>query len=97
MHMKAFTISTKPARRKYFIQAPNGADVCWFDDVYTAAVVLRFLTGNVLSKEDAAIARAALIAFDKEDKRNDTEQRTGAASAIDTADKESGSAGGGDS
>lgn len=54
----------KRNRRRYFIETDAGKPVAWFDELDTAAVVLRYLTGAQMQPEDIKAARNAMIAFD---------------------------------
>lgn len=54
----------KGNRRRYFIETDAGKPVAWFDELDTAAVVLRYLTGAPMQPEDMKAARNAMIAFD---------------------------------
>ena len=50
--------------RRYFIETAEGGTVAWFDELDTAALVLRYLTGADMTPEDVAAAHAAMQAFD---------------------------------
>ena len=50
--------------RRYFIKGEGDMDICWFDDLLTAALVLRFLRGATLRSEDFDAAESALRTFD---------------------------------
>lgn len=54
----------KRNRRRYFIENEKGQPVAWFDDMDTAATVLRYLIGAPMQPEDMKTARNAMIAFD---------------------------------
>ena len=54
----------KGNKRRYFIENAAGQPVAWFDDMDTAATVLRYLTGADMTPEDVAAAHAAMQAFD---------------------------------
>lgn len=53
-----------PPKRRYYIEADSHEPVADFDNLYTAALVVRFLKGANLSIEERAHARVALLAFD---------------------------------
>lgn len=60
-------------KRRYYIETDSSQPVAWFDDLDTAAVVLRYLNGDDKEKWEREAAHVALKAFDKEgDKENDT-------------------------
>lgn len=50
--------------RRYFIETAEGGTVAWFDELDTAALVLRYLTGADMTPEDVAAAHAAMKKFD---------------------------------
>lgn len=50
--------------RRYFIETEGGGAVAWFDELDTAALVLRYLTGAYMTPEDVAAAHAAMKKFD---------------------------------
>lgn len=54
----------KGNRRRYFIETDAGKPVAWFDELDTAATVLRYLKGAVLDADEKEKAHAAMIAFD---------------------------------
>lgn len=54
----------KGNRRRYFIENEKGQPVAWFDDMDTAATVLRYLKGAVLDADEKEKAHAAMQAFD---------------------------------
>lgn len=50
--------------RRYFIKTEGDLDLCWFDSLLTAGLVLRFLRGATLRSEDFDAAETALRTFD---------------------------------
>ena len=50
--------------RRYYIETAEGGTVAWFDELYTAALVLRYLTGADMTPEVVAAAHAAMKKFD---------------------------------
>lgn len=50
--------------RRYFIETAAGRPVARFDELDTAALVLRYLTGADMTPEDVAAAHAAMKKFD---------------------------------
>lgn len=54
-----------PPHRQYYIETERHEPIADYDNLYTAAVVLRYLKGGLLDLEERAHARAALIAFDR--------------------------------
>ena len=50
--------------RRYFIETAEGGTVAWFDELDTAALVLRYLTGADMTPEEVAAAHAAMKKFD---------------------------------
>lgn len=50
--------------RRYFIETAAGRPVAWFDELDTAALVLRYLTGADMTPEEVAAAHAAMQKFD---------------------------------
>lgn len=54
----------KGNKRRYYIETTAGKPVAWFDELDTAALVLRYLTGAEMTPEDVAAAHAAMQAFD---------------------------------
>lgn len=50
--------------RRYFIETAEGGTVAWFDELDTAALVLRYLTGADMTQEEVAAAHAAMQKFD---------------------------------
>ena len=64
--MSIYHINTgKDNHRRYYIETDARQPVAWFDDLYTAAVVVRYLKGVTLSRAECTIARNAMIEFDK--------------------------------
>lgn len=62
-----------PPKRHYYIETDKGDPIGDFDNLYTAAIVLRFLKGSNMDIEERAHARAALLAFDpRKEKEGDT-------------------------
>lgn len=55
----------KDNHRRYYIETDTRKPVAWFDDLDTAAIVLRYLKGVTLSRTECAIAHQAMIDFDK--------------------------------
>lgn len=55
----------KQAHERYFLMEGDSY-IAWFDDLETAAKVIRFIKGAHLEKADYAAAKAALEAWDKE-------------------------------
>lgn len=51
-------------KRRYFIETAEGGSVAWFDELDTAALVLRYLTGADMTPEDVAAAHAAMKKYD---------------------------------
>lgn len=51
-------------KRRYFIETAAGQPVARFDELDTAALVLRYLTGADMTPEDVAAAHAAMKKFD---------------------------------
>lgn len=51
-------------KRSYFIETAAGQPVARFDELDTAALVLRYLTGADMTPEDVAAAHAAMQKFD---------------------------------
>lgn len=47
-------------KRRYFIETAEEGVVAWFDELDTAALVLRYLTGANMTPEDVAAAHAAM-------------------------------------
>ena len=64
MQLKRIGVGAHGRKQRYFIDN-GGATLCYFDDLLTAAIVLRFLRGNVLSREEIIIACEAMRAFDE--------------------------------
>ena len=86
--MTLYYIDIKSNRRRYYIESEKGK-IAWFDDLDTAAVVLRYLKGDTLTKEEIAQAHRAMKAFDthqKEGKYRDTKPTAGAAGTTDTTE-----------
>ena len=54
----------KGNRRRYFIETDAGKPVARFDDMDTAATVLRYLKGAPLDADELNKAHAAMIAYD---------------------------------
>lgn len=52
-----------PPRRHYYIETEDRKPCADYDNLYTAAVVLRYMKGANLDAEERAHARAALLAF----------------------------------
>lgn len=77
----------KGNHRRYFIETDAGKPVAWFDDLDTAAIVLRYLKGAYLNREETERAHLAMMNFDrKEGKDHDTEPTAGIASPTDTTE-----------
>lgn len=57
-------ITENKRSRRYFIETAEGGTVAWFDELDTAALVLRYLTGADMTPEDVAAAHAAMKKFD---------------------------------
>ena len=84
--MTMYYIYTKGNKRRYFIETDAGRQVAWFDDMDTAAIVLRYLKGSFLNKNETFIAHNAMKEFDgKEVAADDTEPTEGVASTTDAA------------
>lgn len=49
---------------RYFIKNAGGGDICYFDSLETAGIVLRYLTGADMPPEDCAHAVEAMRGFD---------------------------------
>lgn len=85
--MTMYYIYLKGNKRRYFIETDAGKPVAWFDDMDTAAIVLRYLKGVYLNKSETDIAHKAMKEFDgKEVAGNDTEPTAGIASPTDTTE-----------
>lgn len=54
----------KGNKRRYYIETTAGKPVAWFDELDTAALVLRYLTGAEMTPEDVAAAHAAMQKYD---------------------------------
>ena len=77
----------KGNHRRYFIETEKGKPVAWFDDLDTAATVLRYLTGVYMSMNEVTIAHNAMKKFDgKDGNAYDTEPTAGIASPTDTTE-----------
>ena len=59
----------KGNRRRYFIENEKGQPVAWFDDMDTAATVLRYLKGADMDEDERNKAHAAMIACDARERR----------------------------
>ena len=51
-------------KRRYFIEDENRKSVAYFDDLDTAAIVLRYLKGARLQAWEIEAAHRAMISFD---------------------------------
>lgn len=77
----------KGNKKRYFIETDAGKPVAWFDDLNTAAIVLRYLKGSFLNQAETDIAHQAMKKFDgKDGNAYDTEPTAGIASPTDTAE-----------
>ena len=54
----------KAKHRRYFIETDNGKPIAWFDDMDTAAIVLRYLKGVNLDAWERNVAHKAMKDFD---------------------------------
>ena len=54
----------KGNHKRYFIETDTGKPVAWFDDLDTAAIVLRYLKGANLNEWERNIAHHAMKEFD---------------------------------
>lgn len=52
-------------RTRYFIKNAGGGDICYFDTMETAGIVLRYLQGAEMPPEDSARAVEAMKEFDR--------------------------------
>lgn len=50
--------------RRYFLTSDTGNDIAWFDNLDTAATVMRFMRGCDISKRERVTAHEAMIQFD---------------------------------
>ena len=64
MTIKRIGVGAHGRKQRYVIDNDGGATLCYFDDLLTAAIVLRFIRGNVLSREEINIACEAMRTFD---------------------------------
>lgn len=62
--MTMYYIYLKGNKRRYFIENDAGKSVAWFDDMDTAAIVLRYLKGANLNEWERNIAHHAMKEFD---------------------------------
>jgi len=62
--MTMYYIHLKGNKRRYYIETTAGKPVAWFDELDTAALVLRYLTGAEMTPEDVAAAHAAMQKYD---------------------------------
>ena len=65
MDIKRLTVGSGSKKCRYFINNNDGETVAYFDDLTTAAVVLRYLKGGSISRESTELALSALRAFDE--------------------------------
>lgn len=62
--MEIQPIETKAGKIRFFVQNSNKTSVCWFDGLFKAALVARFLSGANMSLDERAQAVEAIKAFD---------------------------------
>lgn len=62
--MTMYYVYLKRNHKRYFIETDAGKPVAWFDDLDTAAIVLRYLKGANLNEWERNIAHHAMKEFD---------------------------------
>ena len=70
MTIKPVNTGAHGRKTRYFIENEGGETVAYFDNLCTAALVLRYLNGATLSDEDTDLAWDAMHAFDMRREEN---------------------------
>ena len=70
MTIKPVNTGAHGRKTRYFIENEGGETAAYFDNLCTAALVLRYLIGAKLSDDDASAALAAMHAFDGRKEQN---------------------------